>query len=225
MTYRDDLLALSSRHDALTNEVADKQRELRATAQMLADAKAKLRLPVLDNIRVATPCSADWAAMTGDERTRHCGSCSKNVYNLSSMTRDEAEALIVEKEGNLCVRYFQRKDGTILTKDCSVGISQKRKRRVIAAGAAALLAGGAGYFALRANEEMTQVLGGAEPLMGEPRMIQGDIGPLPEQLDSPHVKPPVDEVKVKMGKIDIREVKGGLSIEPRHLPPKKTPSR
>jgi len=27
------------------------------------------------------------------------------------MTRDEAQALIIEKEGKLCVRYFQRTDG------------------------------------------------------------------------------------------------------------------
>src|SRR6185369_1103336 len=134
MSYRNDLDALAARHDALASEVATKTKELDAARQLLDDAKQRARLPVLPNIRVASPCTADWNQMTGDERVRHCGSCNKNVYNLSNMTRDEAEALIVAKEGRLCVRYFQRKDGTILLKDCEVGVKQRRKRRIIAAG-------------------------------------------------------------------------------------------
>src|SRR5262245_15761249 len=58
------------------------------------------------------------------------------------MTRDEAEALIIEKEDDLCVRHFQRKDRTIILKDCEVGVAHKRKRRVVAVGASLLLAGG-----------------------------------------------------------------------------------
>jgi hypothetical protein len=34
------------------------------------------------------------------------------------MTRSEAEELIAKTEGRLCVRFFQRKDGTVLTRDC-----------------------------------------------------------------------------------------------------------
>ena len=30
------------------------------------------KLPLLARIRVATPCTADWNAMTGDDRVRHC---------------------------------------------------------------------------------------------------------------------------------------------------------
>jgi len=115
------------------------------TRPLLDEIRAKARLPVLPNIRVASPCTADWSAMApvdaDAERVRHCGSCNKNVYNLSQMTRAEAEALIVAHEGRLCVRYYQRKDGTILLRDCAVGVANGRKRRVIAAGAAALLAG------------------------------------------------------------------------------------
>ncbi len=50
MTYRDDLAA---RHDALATEVAHKTRELAAATRMLDEAKARMRLPILDNIRVA----------------------------------------------------------------------------------------------------------------------------------------------------------------------------
>jgi hypothetical protein len=121
MAYRDDLTALSARHDALATEVAGKTRELEESRRLLDQAQARARLPVLDNIRVAAPCTADWNQMTGDGRTRHCGECKKNVYNLSGMTRDEAEALLIDRNGDLCVRYFQRTDGTILLADCAVG--------------------------------------------------------------------------------------------------------
>jgi hypothetical protein len=146
--YRDDVAALDARHAALSHELQAKTRELAEASRLLDEAKTRARLPVLDNIRVATPCSADWASMTGDERTRACAGCKKNVYNLSNLTREEAQALIVEREGKLCVRYFQRHDGTILLKDCSIGVGKKRRRTLIAAGAAALLAGVGGWIVL-----------------------------------------------------------------------------
>ncbi len=161
--YRDDVEALSARQVALASEVAAKTRELSQASELLADARARAKLPVLDNIRVATPCTADWAKMSGDERVRACGDCKKNVYNLTEMTRDEAQALIIEKEGKLCVRYFQRKDGTILLKDCVIGVKRSRRRRIIAAGAAALLAGGAGilYRSMTHDEQPEAMQGGA----------------------------------------------------------------
>ena len=75
----------------------------------------------LDNLKIASPCSADWNAMQGDERKRYCGECRLNVYNLSGMTRYDAEHLLRLSEGRLCVRYFLRADGTVLTRDCPVG--------------------------------------------------------------------------------------------------------
>ena len=163
MTYRSDVDALAARTQSLATEVANKTKELESAQALLDEAVAKTKLPVLPNIKVATPCTADWGAMTGDERVRACASCNKNVYNLSSMTRDEAESLIMAKEGRLCVRYYQRKDGTILLKDCAIGIKQKRKRRVLAAGVLALLGGGV-YAATRPPEH-EEILGGifAEP--------------------------------------------------------------
>lgn len=89
----------------------------------------------LEQIHIASPCHADWNAMRGDDRSRYCGDCRKHVYNLSAMCREEAEALIREREGNLCVRYFQRRDGTILTADCPVGLRVRRRRAMLHAGA------------------------------------------------------------------------------------------
>lgn len=75
--------------------------------------------------------------MRGDEFTRFCDHCAKNVYNLSALTADAAISLIREKEGNLCGRFFRRADGTMLTADCPVGVHhrlrRKRKLAVLAA--------------------------------------------------------------------------------------------
>jgi hypothetical protein len=66
--------------------------------------------------------------MTGNEQIRFCGQCNLNVYNLSGMTKREAEALITRNEGRLCVRYYRRKDGTILTDNCPVGLRALKRR-------------------------------------------------------------------------------------------------
>ncbi len=80
----------------------------------------------LDDISVASPCSADWNKMTGDERVRFCGECKMNVYNLSGMSRKNAETLVQSTEGRLCVQYLRRSDGTIITRDCPVALHQKK---------------------------------------------------------------------------------------------------
>jgi hypothetical protein len=85
-------------------------------------------LQVLERVRVASPCSASWEEMAGDDRRRLCAHCDRHVYNLSEMTRDEAMALIFQKEGRLCARFYRRADGTVLTRDCPVGVRRARER-------------------------------------------------------------------------------------------------
>src|ERR1051325_11104658 len=92
----------------------------------------------LNQVRIASPCKADWDQMIGSEQVRFCGQCSLNVYNLSGMTRNQAESLIARNEGRLCVRFYRRNDGSILTRDCPVGLRAVRQRttRVVKAVAA-----------------------------------------------------------------------------------------
>ncbi|MFN0141257.1 MAG: hypothetical protein ACKVQW_14360 [Pyrinomonadaceae bacterium] len=93
----------------------------------------------LSNIKVASPCPANWDAMYGDERKRFCGECKLNVYNLSGMTRDEAERLVTNHEGRLCVRFYRRADGSVITADCPVGWAKFKQRTRAAVTAAASL--------------------------------------------------------------------------------------
>ena len=94
----------------------------------------------LSNLKIASPCSADWNTMAGDGRKRFCGDCKLHVYNLSGMTKYDAENLLRLSEGRLCVRYYLRPDGTVLTQDCPVGWARvKRRVSIFASATAALL--------------------------------------------------------------------------------------
>lgn len=110
-------------------------------------------------IRVAKPCHRDWDKMTGDQRARFCADCQLTVYNLSAMSTEEARDLIREKEGALCVRFYQRTDGTVLTRDCPVGVAKRQRTVIAAAGAAIASAAGLAAFALTGSEPQAPTCG------------------------------------------------------------------
>ena len=148
----------------------------------------------LDHVQVAAPCKADWNQMIGSERMRFCGACNSNVYNLTGMTRFEAESLIARNEGRLCVRFYRRFDGSIITKDCPVGLRAIQRRvsylaKAILAAALTFLASVGlqslipGFPPLR-PQVMTGVLAVPDSVVvGQPVVpedqfiIMGDIGP------------------------------------------------
>ncbi len=114
----------------------------------IMQAPDAISLPLLDRLQIASPCSARWEEMSGDERSRHCAACDRSVYNLSGMGRAEAEAFLqthLEADGQgaggrVCTRFYRRADGTILTADCPVGLAavRARARRTVARVAAAI---------------------------------------------------------------------------------------
>lgn len=87
----------------------------------------------VNSLKIAKPCNASWAGMSGDERARHCDACKKNVYNVAGMSREDVTNLICDNEGKVCLRLSRRADGTVITKDCPVGLAGLRKRISIAA--------------------------------------------------------------------------------------------
>ncbi|HWD39170.1 MAG TPA: hypothetical protein VG944_10005 [Fimbriimonas sp.] len=84
----------------------------------------------LEQIKIASPCPADWGAMHGDDQVRHCSQCDRKVYNLSELTRHEAMTLLLRNEGHVCVRFYRREDGKVMTRDC--GKAVKKRKRVAA---------------------------------------------------------------------------------------------
>lgn len=150
----------------------------------------------LDEIRVAAPCTADWDAMKGDDRTRFCGQCRKNVYNLSDMSRKEAEALILQTKGRVCAQFYRRPDGTILTDNCPVGLRvlRNRMRWMAVAASAALMAIGA-FAGMRSAKAA-----GVSVREVQPFKTMQNVQPvkaLVDWLDPVMVAPPVPMAMIK----------------------------
>ncbi len=139
----------------------------------------------LDSIRIASPCPAKWEEMAGDDRVRFCGLCKKNVYDLSALTRGEAERLLGEKEGKLCARLFRRADGTVLTRDCPVGFRARVHRAVRRTTAA--VAALAGLFVL-ALDALLLIAGREAPdQSAKPPALGREVQPAPAQKSPPAV--------------------------------------
>jgi hypothetical protein len=174
--YRDDTDALVERLSALEWELkeldraAERRREVEREVETLRAhvREARARGP-LEDLRIASPCSASWEEMSGDDRVRHCAHCDKDVYDVAGLTRSEALALLHEREGaSLCLRMYRRADGTVLTADCPLGERTKRRRRLVLVGAGAVATLATGFAALT---------------MGSPTV--GEVAPRarPPQLD------------------------------------------
>jgi hypothetical protein len=117
-------------NERVANELATMRQEL---------AHAGSRAPVqLARVRVASPCKQRWDDMLGDDRVRVCAGCERPVFNLSEMTRDQAEAVLATRGITPCVRFYRRADGTVMTADCPTG-ERRGRRLAIVAGTTALL--------------------------------------------------------------------------------------
>lgn len=212
--YRSEIDALRERKETLEQELARLREQttelegLRARQARLASELAavesrigyghKRALPLLERVQVASPCHEDWGSMVGDDRVRFCLKCEKNVYNLSSMTREAAEALLAERIGDeLCVRFYQRADGTVMTEDCPVGVTKKRRKRaaLAIAGAGAMAFAAAAALGESASRCGTRRMGAVavgtfpgEPALGEAKM--GDVAYEPPVTGSAAPTPP-----------------------------------
>jgi len=152
----------------------------------------------LDDLRIASPCKADWNQMVGDDAVRFCGLCQKNVYDLRNMTRAEGEELLA-KQGETCVRMALRADGTLVSSDCPVGARDvARKRRVAAVVGGGLLAASALLWKVRAD---------ARPAFETLRDTAGTVAELATSarptvtVEPKDVPPPDDHGPVMMGAI------------------------
>lgn len=179
--------------------------------------RTDVHLDLLKHVDVASPCAARWEDMTGDEKSRHCAQCNLRVHNLSAMTRAEAEAFLAPRAGpdagRVCVRFYRRADGTILTRDCPVGLAAVRAKagamaRRVAAGVALVLSGGL-LLGMQGRGGRGERLGAMEPfaslrawlnpgaavvspaIMGKRAWTGGVMMPLPSAPNSAPATPPV----------------------------------
>ncbi|HNM48427.1 MAG TPA: hypothetical protein PKN86_01950 [Candidatus Obscuribacter sp.] len=121
-------------------------------------------------LKIASPCSMNFDDMKQTEESykRFCQDCSKNVFDVASMSREQVAALVEEsfrKDGTMpCMRLYRRTDGTVITDDCPVGLRRVRNfYRRLKATAAALAAFFLGTAPARADG----------PTLGEPLVDTG----------------------------------------------------
>lgn len=146
----------------------------------------------LQRITIASPCAASWDKMQGDERVRHCGDCNKNVFNLSAMPDAAAAALLADNHsGELCVRFYQRQDGTVMTSDCGdsprAAVRQAWQRLPHMAGVAVLA------FSAAAAVNAAAPAAGAGQVAAPPAppmMMMGAPPPTPERAPEASVPVP-----------------------------------
>ncbi len=157
----------------------------------------------LDRISIASPCSADWSQMQGDDRRRFCADCKLHVHDLSRMSTDAAMDLLRQSaQGRVCVRFYRRADGRVLTRDCPVGLRQKLRRAVARAVALWLFVGSALAACVRPRQE--PVAPGAPP--SQPAPLMGDVL-VPG--DHPVAQP------VEMGEVEAPAEMGKMQVEKR----------
>jgi hypothetical protein len=155
-----------------------------------------VNLRVLDRVHISSPCPMRWEDMraVGDgERVRHCEECRLHVYNLSAMQEQEAERFVMEHEGRMCLAFYRREDGTILTRDCPVGIALVRAKaaRAVARMSAVVGLALSGLVLLASRARAEERLRNMDPFS---RLVAW--------LTPPPVKsvPPPPVVPVQMGK-------------------------
>ena len=135
----------------------------------------------INTLCVATPCSVGWEKMSGDDRVRLCHSCNLNIYNIAEMTKTEIENLITKREDKVCIRLYKRADGTVLTKDCPIGIRAYYKKTARFAGT--VLATILGLFSVSfGQKESTEIVDNSQVIhivrttnQNQPSILSGMI--------------------------------------------------
>jgi hypothetical protein len=91
-----------------------------------------IQLPILSDAasRAATPCSTLTDEPTrGTGRARYCWRCGLDVYDVASLAPADARAVMGLAGGAPCPALYVRRDGTVMKRDCPVGVRRNRVQR------------------------------------------------------------------------------------------------
>lgn len=140
-----------------------------------------------EELRIPSPCNADWNAMEPRDRARFCAACELEVVDVSARTETEARALLRGTNARrVCVSYLVNRDGTIRLApepskpDVPASALLRRGARVLAAASIALAACGPGRSGRLAGEPVATV----QPVSDEPcERLAGEIAPIATPID------------------------------------------
>lgn len=156
---------------------------------------------LLQHLDIPIPCTASWDGMQGNEQVRHCTLCRKNVYNLSAMPHADAALLLAGNvDGALCVRFYRRSDGTVMTSDCSVAPRVRLRR------------------AMRALPRVAAGVAGAAAMVAAVAQV------MPNRPDGAGVQPPAARASAKPDELPMGTVLMGAPPA-MQMPEQKAPAR
>jgi hypothetical protein len=204
----------------------------------------------LDQVAIASPCSADWNAMPGDDVRRYCDQCDLHVTNLSAMPRDEARSLVqhsVDAGQRLCVQFRRDRRGRMVTRPPRWP-RQRWARTALAIATLGLTvplqaqatSGDGGWFgdvftmARQAMRFATQWMmpgvrvqqppGAVGPAAPGQMMIMGDIA-VPDKLDERvHSVPPPDAALLGQVTVEPAAIRGRVVVQPEPPTPQPAPA-
>jgi hypothetical protein len=139
---------------------------------------------LLQSVTIASPCTARWDEMDGDDRVRRCRQCEHDVYDLSAVRADEAAKLLAAGAGQKCLRMFRRHDGTVLTSDCPSGAHRRRIRRAVALSTAGVMS----------TAFVTALQPDLDGIRAEPNLVR------PARVELQAVDPPPEEGQWILGR-------------------------
>lgn len=88
----------------------------------------------LDVLTTPTRCTVPWDMMDGDDCSRTCPMCEKQVFDVGAMDSLHADDFLKEhmvKPPRL--QLHRRPDGRVLSEECVVGARQRIVGRIVAA--------------------------------------------------------------------------------------------
>lgn len=151
--------------------------------------------------------------MRGEGAVRYCGSCRQNVYNLSEMSEDAAEALLSRSE-DTCIRYYHRPDGTIVTSACPTTSSS----RVSSIAVASALAYTTAFAGISAAVEPTEVATREEQLQVAMGGIRLHIKPLTKEQRERRRKAREERMRQRAREDSMRDFETSLAPSRPDLP-------
>jgi len=83
----------------------------------------------VNGLVIKNPCAANWDDMEGDATVRFCGSCKKNVHNLTTMSPEQlAATLELRKLRPMCVFMARNENGAVVIDNCPTFLRKSRDR-------------------------------------------------------------------------------------------------
>jgi len=155
------------------------------TKKILRDSKRSIE------IKMASTCDMAWDELAGDNAKRFCSQCNKHVFNVSNMSGEQAIDFLIQENGKACIMFYSRRDGTVLSADCPVGVQKRYARwrpiRKMVFGVLSLLSFGQSYAA------NSVTLGGPMWFPPESKISESEELKTPEQIEQINEKAQIQE--------------------------------